>query len=363
VGVNPAATIAAVAERCVLAFLRRERPGWPEAADTPGARQYMAHVERARVWAHAAAEQGWHLEPRLQDIAIETPPLALQFRERMQGFVEPGAHTLPQWTFDRDAAYRRLEIRGKQSGHLVALELTACVENLPVFFQDAMHRLAVAGSVRLRLPGEAAVTSHAVSGTLELMVPPHKPYALALLDPRRAAQRASPGGASSAPGFGAREAAARYRSLPGFPRRQRFMRYVLHFEAGGTSWRLRGYKRLRDDPGLDAWRDTATLFVQLEQAPGPASSKPAWQVRGAGAVHVDLPGFLYGQLPSMEVGHVRRQPDGREEFQPTADAAQAAWAIARFSTFFFGSLQRIYAPGATGTIAALFDPHPEGTRR
>ncbi len=61
IGVNPSATIAAIAERGVLEFIRAHRPSFPD--DSPGGREYSAQRARAEVWAKSAAEQGWTLEP------------------------------------------------------------------------------------------------------------------------------------------------------------------------------------------------------------------------------------------------------------------------------------------------------------
>jgi len=62
-------------------------------------------------------------------------------------------------------------------------------------------------------------------------------------------------------------------------------------------------------------------------------------------VHVDLTGFLYNQLPSFEV-------------TGTKDPALVSWAISKFAAFFFGELQRVYAPEVSRVLNGLFDPRP-----
>jgi hypothetical protein len=72
-------------------------------------------------------------------------------------------------------------------------------------------------------------------------------------------------------------------------------------------------------------------------------------------VHVDLPGFLRHQLPSITAGYANAGPHG--EFVPAEDDAVVTWAIAKFAAFFFGSLQRIYAPDLTSLVASAFRGH------
>ncbi len=97
-------------------------------------------------------------------------------------------------------------------------------------------------------------------------------------------------------------------------------------------WSLEGYKRLRDDPGPDSWRDTADLFVKLKGPEG----------MGAGVAHISLEGFL-AQLHSFEVSN-------------TKDPARIVWAIGKFGAFFFGSLQRIYLPQVGRLTGTAFRP-------
>ena len=106
-------------------------------------------------------------------------------------------------------------------------------------------------------------------------------------------------------------------------------------------------------PGANAWRDTTSLFVTLlgpESATGEASV-----VRGIGAIHVDLTGFLFGQLHSVTAAEARSPGDSRVSHAPV-DPARLTWAVAKFSTFFFGSLQRIYVPQVGAVVDALFHP-------
>jgi hypothetical protein len=131
------------------------------------------------------------------------------------------------------------------------------------------------------------------------------------------------------------------------------MKYRLEFEAGGERWALHGYKRMSLAPGVNAWRDTTSLFVTLL---GPASSNGhATVVRGIGAIHVDLTGFLFGQLHSVtaeEGATVAASPTPHAPVDP----ARLTWAVAKFSAFFFGTLQRIYVPEVGSMVDTLFHP-------
>jgi hypothetical protein len=141
------------------------------------------------------------------------------------------------------------------------------------------------------------------------------------------------------------------------------MKYRLAFEVDGQRWALHGYKRMSLEPGVNAWRDTTSLFITL-LGPEPAGSSaglaagtPA--VRGIGAVHVDLTGFLFGQLHSVTAAEAESSSEPSAGHAPV-DPARLTWAVAKFSAFFFGSLQRIYVPEVGTLLNALF--HPQHTR-
>src|SRR5580693_135901 len=130
VGVNPSATIAAIAERNVRESLRREHPQWPEGATGEGVAEYKRQVDGSKTW--AANAKGWALEPpSVPSPALRSQPLGLTFHEVMEGYVgptdaDPGRH---------DAEYRRLEALGRPGGH-IKLELDAATDNLAQFFED-----------------------------------------------------------------------------------------------------------------------------------------------------------------------------------------------------------------------------------
>jgi cholesterol oxidase len=98
------------------------------------------------------------------------------------------------------------------------------------------------------------------------------------------------------------------------------MRYELHLASvEGQRWTLQGHKLLRDDPGVDAWRDTTTLLVDLHQHGAEVAR---------GTLGLSAADFLQ-QLRTMTVLHA---PD------PAAEAR----ALARFGRMFLGALWEIY---------------------
>ena len=131
------------------------------------------------------------------------------------------------------------------------------------------------------------------------------------------------------------------------------MKYRLAFEVAGQRWALHGYKRMSLVPGANAWRDTTSLFVTV-LGPAEAGGAPS-AVRGIGAIHVDLTGFLFGQLHSVTAAEAESKAEPNAVHAPV-DPARLTWAVAKFSAFFFGTLQRIYVPEVGTMVDALFHP-------
>jgi cholesterol oxidase len=112
------------------------------------------------------------------------------------------------------------------------------------------------------------------------------------------------------------------------------MLYRLHFaDAAGNPVTLVGFKDVHDDPGLDIWRDTSTLYTTLYSghvaitrdtaAPGPAD-----QVIGAGILTIHVPDFLH-QLTTFRTNG--------------GSSKEQAAALGRFGRLFLGSLWDVYA--------------------
>jgi len=267
IGVNPSATIAAVAERNMAKLL-----GPP------------AHLEKAKEW---WAAQAWKdrddvgIEPRRNGgVATVNHPVGIEFREHMLGFHSPNPVPGP------DSAYWEAEVRGREQGGLLSIdELTARVEDVAAFIPRKKHDVPIRGTATLVWDdaGIKEKKTYDVAGTLTLP--------------------------ESGPKTG-----------------ERRMVYKLEFR--GTEIVLTGFKRIRNDPGTDVWRDTSRLLTTLTSS-GEATSY--------GVLHVALDEFLFDQLPSFRVLN-------------TEDPARIAWTLASFGTYFFGHLQRIYLPQLRGVV-------------
>ncbi len=356
VGVNPSATITAVAERNVLAFIREQKPHWPEGDDSLGAASYAAHVAAAKSWAQTAAGKQWDkTPPRRPEVPFQSRPLTASFREAMHGFYAPGAPSpggaegstgnADDAQPEHDEFYRLAEIQGRPR-YSIGVELKAVAPISEGFYDDENHTIFLDGTISLCLPGADQVTTAPTRGTLALFVPRYKPYALKDGAKKRA-QEASVGPYKSVRGPGN----LLHQGAPP-PRSERLMKYRLTFEVSGEQWALHGYKRMSLEPGVNAWRDTTSLFITLLGPSSQSGGEPT-EVRGIGAIHVDLTGFLFNQLHS-----VTAEPAGGAH-EPV-DPARLTWAVAKFSSFFFGSLQRIYVPEIGALTDTLF--HPRKTK-
>jgi choline dehydrogenase-like flavoprotein len=325
VGVNPAPTIAAIAERGALAFIRTRYPNYPEGVEMPveeGAAEYKAQRGRAEIWAAAAQKSGWDLEPPLAPPAApgDLPaPIGLTFKEELCGYYGE-ARVVPRDT----ESYLEHEARGRPQWPL-ELRLDARVEDLKGFIEDPSHPVMLDGKIEIRLPGDSPgqIGCHRVKGALELFVAVPKDYAFHRDDDRAEMQRDLLREAWQSPEVQA------WSVRRGEPAQERRMNYGLEFtDDGGRIWSIKGYKRIASTSSFDAWRQTATLCIELWQGRlGAADS----QLRGAGAVHVDICSFLDDTLGSVKA-------------TGTEDPNRQAWAVLEFTKFFFGTLQRIYVP-------------------
>jgi choline dehydrogenase-like flavoprotein len=242
VGVNPSATIAAVAERNIEWFLSKQkclpRPGWAE-------------LDRARIenWKKRAGDRRWVLTPPVgSGTAPVSQPVGVKFREKMSGYIsEPKGKPIVE---DDDDAYEAAEIHGRPV-HPLSLTLTVRVRDIAQFQRDQRHLAEV--------QGKAVLSTHdplgpefKTKGTLEFF--PDK-------------------------GDG-----------------QGKLKYCLQLlEKNNTRVAtLEGYKRVCHGPGADLWRDTTTLFVTL------TPETRVVPIRN-GALHVSMNRFMFNELPSFRV--------------------------------------------------------------
>ena len=122
--------------------------------------------------------------------------------------------------------------------------------------------------------------------------------------------------------------------VPGSDAGSRRMTYRLVFDdAEGNTRTLVGHKEVRDDPGLDAWRDTTTLFARLldgevEAPPPDGPDGERAPAAGAGELRIAWADLMIQLTTFRTTG-----PDG-------------AQALYRFGRFFFGQVWDVYGFGA-----------------
>jgi cholesterol oxidase len=104
----------------------------------------------------------------------------------------------------------------------------------------------------------------------------------------------------------------------------RRMWYKMHLSSEeGKTYYFEGYKLARDDPGIDLWSDTTTLYIRLHE--GDSSGVAA----GQGILKIRPRDFMR-QMTTMQVKNAR-------------NATHALAANARFGRFFAGALFDTYA--------------------
>ena len=104
------------------------------------------------------------------------------------------------------------------------------------------------------------------------------------------------------------------------------MRYRMPMRGeNGRRFVLHGVKTLRDDIGIDMWRDTTTLKVDIEGEAGAAAAR--------GMVYIAVQDFAR-QLGTMEAVNAKTR-------------TEALWALSRFGMFFEETLRRVYGPAVS----------------
>lgn len=202
-------------------------------------------------------------------------PTSLAFTEEMKGFVGVGA-----------TDFEDGHAQGRSDGTRFMFHLTIDVDDVDAFVADATHEAHASGWVECdALGGRLAVER----GIFNLFVE------------------------------------------TGVARRSRML-YRLYFEAAdGRPLTMTGFKLVGDDPGLDLWPDTTTLYVRLLAGHVPPGGDDGAEVVGAGQIHIYLLDFAR-QLTTFRV----RGPS----------AAERARALALFGRLFMGRLWDTYAPPA-----------------
>ena len=300
-GMNPSATIAAVAERNVRKALADPAspvstptplpmdegvPGWPPGMKLADIRRQLGQTDEI-------------LDPA-RNLPQSPLPLAravgLTFQEVMQGFY-------------KSDPFVNLPIRS---------DLRATIADLNLFLVDLHRRVDIKGNVTLRLEPDAAPVVYTATGTLALLKRAETVGAVEKLFSEWL-------DASRTRGV-SRQTAVNMDWLLQRLERQAFrfeMVYDLTLDAPGDQLGFNGVKRIGWRRGLSVWQETTTLDVTL--------SRPGQPGFGKGIMHVHIADFLATQLPSFTITN-------------TDDSVRIAWAFGRFFRFFFGTLRQVYLP-------------------
>lgn len=224
-----------------------------------------------------ARREGWHIDytPLSETPAPAEPlPVGIQFTETMHGYVSGAVDADPLEAGDP----------ARQDAAPFRFILTVRTDDLEETLRRSHHPLRLAGTVNAQglSPRPLMVTG----GELRLMT--H--------------EDARPGG--------------------------RRMVYLLHMlSEEGERYFLEGFKDVHDDPGLDLWKDTTTLFVSLHRGDGPSAPRI-----GRGYLRLSAAEFTR-QLMTLRVTNAR-------------NTAERLEAVARFGSFFFGALYETYVRSA-----------------
>jgi choline dehydrogenase-like flavoprotein len=288
VGVNPSATIVAVAEYKIARFIRKELR--------------IQKFERKPLDADVASWLRRHGD-RLDPLAARTTersakpasaPLGLTFSEVMSGFGDATQNNDPPVNWDtlnfgnaEIASFDAAERRGV-TGDPITVQLTATIGDLGRFL--AIQRQG--SPEKIRIEGTLTIDKR------DYMVVSDKSFLQFFLS----------------------SGAARSGGRP-----ERFFRYRIVFASGGRERVIEAAKVLRDDPRLDIWYDLSTLYFDVFED-DPAHSRPVY--RGIMRLAPDY--FIERQLRSVTI-----TPEN-------ADPSRKSWAYFAFARYYGGEVARIY---------------------
>ncbi len=226
-----------------------------------------------RVCELLAEERGWTIDyalPSRPKGEPVSPKPGIQFTETMRGFVSraPAA--------DFEAGERE----ARSEGAAFAFTVTIVSDDLDALLGESDHEARIVGTVdALALSEHPLVVT---DGVFNLFV----------------TDAASPGAKK--------------------------MRYRMRLSSEeGKRYFFEGFKQIHDDPGIDMWADTTTLYVTVHE--GEDDSGP---IAGTGILRIKPADFMH-QMTTMRVTNA-------------VDARQRLAALGRFSAYFSGSLHDAY---------------------
>ena len=227
-----------------------------------------------RTCALLARDRGWTLDytlPSAPKQMYTKAPLGIQFTESMKGFCSTAVTT----------DYREGWEQGKRDGSRFEFTLTIISDDLDRTLNGDDHSASIVGTVVA--PALSAQPLTVTGGEFNLFVK----------DPEDEGTRKM-----------------RYRM-------------TMTSEEGNTYY-FDGFKVVRDDPGLDTWSDTTTLYITVHEGDGETGP-----VLGKGILKIRPTDFMR-QMTTMKVNNAE-------------NPAQALEANARFGSYFAGALFSTYA--------------------
>jgi len=304
VGVNPSATIAAVAEfkieRFIREWRRKHKYDASQGSQTGTALEWRARDhEKAQEWFDRYGRSA--LDPLNHGVLgisgtsgteQRSPVIGLRFEEHMTGWAcDVDVQDATNWS-DLDGFPPRIfkfvqaENTGIADGPTIDVDLCVIVDDLARLISTAPG--IEPASIRVK----GRVKRREMSGAEETFTLTSESFIQMFLRPRQ-------------------------ESVP-----TRFFRYHLEFMDGNSPVVINALKVLRDSAGFDAWHDTATSYFEMH-----APALPRLQ---RGILRVSFERFLREQLRSMNV-------------TGTNDPSRRSWALAAFYKYFGGELLEVYA--------------------
>lgn len=227
-----------------------------------------------RTCALLAQDRGWTVDytlPSAPKQMYTKAPLGIQFTESMKGFCSTAATTDYQEGWEQ----------GKRDGSRFEFTLTIISDNLERTLNGDDHSASIVGTVVAPALSPQPLT--VTGGEFNLFVK----------DPEAEGTRK--------------------------------MRYRMTMTSEeGKTYYFDGFKMVRDDPGLDTWSDTTTLYITVHEGAGEAGP-----VMGKGILKIRPTDFMR-QMTTMKVNNAE-------------NLAQALEANARFGSYFAGALFSTYA--------------------
>jgi predicted acylesterase/phospholipase RssA len=232
-------------------------------------------VQMARQW---CSDNGVPLPNPGPPVPTPTPrtKTSIRFTEQMKGFAAAG-ETDPE----------KGHTKGKSAGTRLDVTLTIRIEDADDFVTNPQHQASIDGTITSPIVGGTRTVDR---GTFNLFV--HDTD----------------------------------------PRKKRMKYRLLCRDANSAAVTLSGVKIVESDGGgLDALRDTTTLFVRLFEGDVSEAGEALATVRGAGIIRIEFLDFLQQMTTFRAAG-----PSVAAELQ----------ALGRFGGLFLGKLWDVYGPGA-----------------